>query len=215
VETDRASRRRNPDTQGDHPPARDATSGDVDTIARSLASAFADDPVMRWALGDVEDPEGRLVHVFASMARSNIREGHHVVIAGGGASVAVWRDVGRWKSPMSHWLRAMPGIVRSFRGGTVRLLRGFAKVERHHPTEPHLYLEALGTHTDRQGLGLGADALAPMLERCDREGVPAFAESSNPMNLPFYFRHGFVQRGDELRLTATSPPVIPIWREPR
>jgi GNAT superfamily N-acetyltransferase len=215
VETERANRPSHPTTRGDHPAARDATSDDVDTIARSLASAFADDPVMRWVLGDVEDPEGRLVHVFASMARGNIRDGHHAVLAGDGGSVAMWRDVDRWKSPVRHWLRSMPGIIRSFRGGTVRLLRGFAMVERHHPTEPHLYLAVLGTRAEHQGRGLGADALAPMLERCDREGVPAYTESSNPKNLPFYFRQGFVQRGDELRLTAASPPVIPLWREPR
>ncbi len=200
-----------------HPtPVRPATRTDVGTIATTLASAFAEDPALLWTLGDVADPERRLRHAFAAMARANLGvAGHHVAVTFDGGAAVMWRDVDCWKSSTLHSLRTLPAMIRTFRGGTVRLLRAFAMMERHHPTEPHYYLEVLGTHADHQGRGLGGHALAPMLECCDRDGVPAYTESSNPKNLSFYFRHGFERMGDELRLTDDAPPLFPLWREPR
>ena len=65
---------------------------------------------------------------------------------------------------------------------------------------------------DRQDAGLGAAVLAPVLDRCDAEGVHAYLESSNPRNLPFYRRLGFVAAG-EIPLPG-GPSLIPMWREP-
>ena len=45
----------------------------------------------------------------------------------------------------------------------------------------------------RQGQGLGAMVIAPVLERCDAEGVRAYLDSTNPRNRPFYRRLGFVR----------------------
>jgi hypothetical protein len=52
-----------------------------------------------------------------------------------------------------------------------------------------------------------------MLERCDREGVPAYLESSKDENLPFYERHGFAATGT-LHLPLGGPPIRKTWRSP-
>ena len=60
-----------------------------------------------------------------------------------------------------------------------------------HPDEPHAYLAMLGVDPSRQGRGLGARLIAPMLARCDDQGTLAWLESTNPGNHAFYRRMGF------------------------
>jgi GNAT superfamily N-acetyltransferase len=82
-----------------------------------------------------------------------------------------------------------------------------------HPKEPHWYLGVLATVPEQQGRGFGARTVRPVLEICDRDGIPSHLESSNARNLPFYFRHGWAQSG-ELRL-PDGPSLFPMWREPQ
>jgi GNAT superfamily N-acetyltransferase len=93
-------------------------------------------------------------------------------------------------------------------------MASLAEMERHHPTEPHWYLEVLGTDPSMQGRGVGAAVLAPVLERCDRDGLPAYLESSKAENVPWYERHGFAVVA-ELRARAGAPPSWTMRRDPR
>jgi hypothetical protein len=56
--------------------------------------------------------------------------------------------------------------------------------------------------------------MRPILERCDREGLPAYLEASSPRNRALYERHGFVVV-EEMRLAKDSPPLWRMWRKPR
>ncbi len=71
----------------------------------------------------------------------------------------------------------------------------------------------LGTDPPWQGKGLGAAVVAPVLERCDREGERAFLESSKERNTPFYERLGF-EVTEEIHVPR-GPVVWGMWREPR
>ena len=82
-----------------------------------------------------------------------------------------------------------------------------------HPHEPHWYLNVVSTVPERQGAGLGAAVLRPVLDQCDAGDTCAYLESSNPRNVPFYRRLGFVDAG-EIPLTG-GPSLIPMWREPQ
>jgi GNAT superfamily N-acetyltransferase len=93
-------------------------------------------------------------------------------------------------------------------------LQLLSAMEKVHPSEPHYYLEFLGTRRDRQNKGGGSAVMSVMLERCDLEGVPAYLESSNPRNVPFYARHGFVERGP-VAAPKGGPVLATMWREPR
>jgi len=79
--------------------------------------------------------------------------------------------------------------------------------------EPHWYLAVLGTSPGQQGRGLGGKVLAPMLERCDRTGMLAYLESSNPANVGFYRRHGF-EPHDEFVL-GDGVLITPMSRVPQ
>jgi ribosomal protein S18 acetylase RimI-like enzyme len=87
-------------------------------------------------------------------------------------------------------------------------------MEKAHAEQPdHYYLAVLGTHPDQQGRGVGSALMAPVLAKCDAEGVGAYLESSKESNVPFYERHGFAVVGE---VTFPSGPTIwPMWRDPR
>ena len=53
-----------------------------------------------------------------------------------------------------------------------------------------------------------------MLAECDRTGCIAHLESSNPRNVPFYERHGFVVEA-EYRCGGDGPLMTMMTRQPR
>jgi hypothetical protein len=51
-----------------------------------------------------------------------------------------------------------------------------------------------------------------MLARVDADGMPAYLESSNELNLALYRRHGF-EVTSEVAIPG-GPRTWPMWREP-
>lgn len=89
----------------------------------------------------------------------------------------------------------------------------FEQMAAYHPTGPHWYLPLIATDPAHQGEGLGEALMVHALERCDRDRVPAYLESSNPRNIPFYQRHGFEILG-EIQV-GSSPTLVPMLRPAR
>jgi ribosomal protein S18 acetylase RimI-like enzyme len=111
-------------------------------------------------------------------------------------------------------IRSLPRLALALGPRLPISMRAISSVERFHPTEPHWYLAVVGTEPSRQGEGIGSALLAPVLERCDHDQVPAYLESSNEANLAFYARHGFeVTR--TIDIEQGGPRIWPMWREPR
>lgn len=86
--------------------------------------------------------------------------------------------------------------------------------ELHPHDRAHAYLLMIGVTPERQGEGLGTALMAPVLERCDREGVPAYLEASSARSRALYERLGFVFMGTAVQL-PDGPQMWPMWREPR
>jgi RimJ/RimL family protein N-acetyltransferase len=84
--------------------------------------------------------------------------------------------------------------------------------ERNHLREPHYYIRTLGVATRFQGQGLGTVLLRPTLDRCDRDGVPAYLEASTERSAALYERLGFVHLG-ELQV-PNGPRFWPMQRPP-
>jgi GNAT superfamily N-acetyltransferase len=109
-------------------------------------------------------------------------------------------------------MRVFPSTLRSGLLGRRGLQLNNA-MHNAHPRERHYYLEVLGTWPGQQRRGGGSAVMTTMTERCDREGVAAYLENSNPRNEPFYLRHGFDPM-PAFDLPAGCPPLIPMWRQP-
>jgi ribosomal protein S18 acetylase RimI-like enzyme len=193
---------------------RKASQDDVRPLATALARAFADDPVMRWLLPTQQARTSRLPRLFA-MELLCLYLPHDEVyttreIVGG----ALWAPPGGWRTPPTNLARALPRLVWTLRRHMPAAVKAVSAIERVHPSEPHWYLAVVGTEPDCQRSGVGSALLAPVLDRCDRDFLPAYLESSKEANLSFYRRLGF-EVTDKVDLPGGGPRVWPMWREPR
>jgi ribosomal protein S18 acetylase RimI-like enzyme len=194
-----------------------ATEKDLRNVTNALASAFAYDPLFQWVIGvDLDRSiEPKLKILFGAMVKVELsRSNDTVFTTGDDAGAAIWKHPNDWKMSVGDMLRVLPAMLRSLGTRTPRMIGALSASEKVHPTEEHYFLEAIGTHQDMQGKGVGSELIRDMLDRCDIEGVPAYLESSNPRNVPFYARHGFEVTG-EIDIGKGAPTVTAMWRNPR
>jgi ribosomal protein S18 acetylase RimI-like enzyme len=181
---------------------------DAALVAEILADAFSDDPVGRWISPDPEYPRWCWPVIAPFLL------GHdEVYITGDRLGAAMWVPPGA-KLDIKLGLAALWGYWRRFGLGAIgRLLRLMIGMEKHHPKEPHYYLFAIGVRPEAKGRGIGSALLERVLRECDRRKVVAYLENSNPLNLPFYQRHGFEVRG-EITLRHNGPTLWLMYRDP-
>jgi GNAT superfamily N-acetyltransferase len=196
------------------PELRRARRQDLPAITRMLARAFLDDPVAAWSC-PAQSLRPRVLEGFHGTRLRQLLEHEEVWTTEQLDCAALWAPPGRYHTTPRQDLELTRCLLRP------RLLlrlplavSGLLAVQREHPHDPpHWYLAVLGTDPPAQGRGLGSRVLAPVLERCDGDGVAAYLESSKERNIAFYARHGFRVTG-EIRLPR-GPRVWPMWRDPR
>jgi ribosomal protein S18 acetylase RimI-like enzyme len=190
-----------------------AVRADLDPLAAALADAFADDPMMAWIY---PEPDTRPAHIEGFMrAALEIGFPHgHVYAAGANSAAAIWAppDVDLFDEQA---IATLFGLLSEQLGSRVEEVgTGLGGIAEHHPHNvPHFYLFVLGTARAVQGRGVGSRMLHEILDRCDRQGLGAYLESSNGRNVPFYERHGF----QVLTEVKVSEEFIarPMWRDPQ
>ena len=197
---------------GDRHSVRRVAGEDRAALAAVLAQAFHDDPVMSWFFPDPERREAQNRRFFAMRLRQLLPHGETYTVEGE-LGAALWAPPDRWRLGALDSLRMGISLLPALGRRTALITRGVDKIERSHPPAPHYYLAVLGTDPEAQGRGVGSALMRPVLEACDRDGIPAYLESSKERNIDFYARHGF-RVTDEVRMPK-GPPVWPMWRDPR
>jgi ribosomal protein S18 acetylase RimI-like enzyme len=196
---------------------RPAGPDDIDDLAGVLGRAFEDYPMMSWLVPDA-DRRARVRHPHFELALRKLwlpMPGHHVSTTPSRAGVAVWVEPDHWRLPKRRAIPVVPGMIRIHGIRTMRRIVGLPQfVEKRHPTEPHWYLQMLGVDPAHQRTGVGSALVKPALDRCDREGLPAYLETLEAENVAYYRRHGFEVR-DEADLPRGGLHVWLMWREPR
>ena len=195
------------------PVIRAARPDDVPFLAASQARAFYDDPLQVWALPDESTRLDVLTRLFALMIREASLPLGESYTDDTRSVAALWAPPGRWlvDAQTAGRLDGMADIV----GDRIPWMRRcWEAISGVHPAEPHFYLSGLGTDPPRQGQGLGSAAMAPVLERCDAQGIPAYLESTKERNVVFYEHHGFAVTGT-IVVPADGPKLWTMWREPQ
>jgi ribosomal protein S18 acetylase RimI-like enzyme len=187
------------------------TVAELPAIAITLARAFADDPVFAVLFGSAPPPE-RATRFFGIIGRMQHPHGHMYNTPGNEAA-AIWAPPGAWKMPNSQIAKNVPGLVKVFGRRFIPNLGVLSLLEKNHPSELHYYLEFIGTDPAHQGKGLGTALMQPMIERCDREGVGAYLESSKESNIAFYARFGF--ETTKVITHKAGPQQWLMWRDPK
>ena len=173
-----------------------------------LTLAFSSDPATRWTW-----PEPKVfIEAFPRFAK-----------AFGGAAFDMgtahrigWAGAALWLPPGARPDEAALGALMESTADAATATDGpklMQQMASHHPKEPHWYLPLIGIDPAHQGKGLGGALLKHATDICDRDGVPAYLESSNLANVPLYERHGFEATG---RIQVGGSPVFtPMLRRPR
>jgi GNAT superfamily N-acetyltransferase len=194
---------------------RKVRTEDRDTVVKAVARAFYDDPVFSFLMPDESRRARQLERGFSLFARRiwlPHDESYTTASAVGGA---FWLPPGKWHLSIPRQLMLTPAMIGSMGLRDLPpLLRTLSLIESNHPQENHFYLPVIGVAPEWQGKGIGTALLRPILERCDREGLPAYLEASSERNRACYERNGF-KVTDELQIPGGGPPLWPMWREHR
>ena len=190
-----------------------AKPADRPRLLRALAEAFYDDPCMSWVFRDGDRRLDQLERIFRYFGERVWFDDDLTYTTDAVAGASIWVAPERWHVGAFRELLMLPGMISSAGLRDLpRMLRFIARMESEHPRQPHYYLPVIGVAPAWQGKGIGTALLAPILARCDREGMPAYLEASSPRNRACYERNGFTATG-EMRV-SDSPPLWPMWREP-
>jgi ribosomal protein S18 acetylase RimI-like enzyme len=196
------------------PEIRKAEPADVPAAVEALAAAFYADPCWGHLLRSAETRAESLLTYFEAELGHTVPEHRQLWVTEDGSAAAVWARPGGWMVPAGVALREVPAMRRAFGRRFLLASRAAFQLVRRHPKGPeHWYLHYLGVVPERQGRGLGGMLMRPMLERCDREGAPAYLESSTERNRALYERNGF-NVTERFHLPGQGPVVRSMWREP-
>ena len=183
--------------------------------AEVLADAFAEYPLLDWALGPSESGPimryqlfrfllKRLALPFGAIFRTEFNEG-----------IAVWMRLRELPFVDDKTCAELTRELRDLLG--VRCAKGLLEIDdamkQHHFKRPHLYLYLLGVRRGFQGLGYGTRLLSAGLESANEAQLPVFLETSSERAVRFYSRFNF-QVTAEYSVSAGSPKTWTMLRMP-
>jgi GNAT superfamily N-acetyltransferase len=195
--------------------ARPAVPADSDAMTETIATAFFNDPLWSWAFAD-DSVRGVQFRVWWRVFVDSCFRNEFTWVTPNCESVAIWSPPGTDEMTADDE-EELVRLVVEFIGGDHgnEVLEVLARFEEAHPRGvPHYYLSIVGTHDDHRGHGIGEALLAENLKIVDAEHMPAYLESSNPLNLKRYMRLGFEPIG-EIVVPDGRPAVTTMWRAER
>ena len=190
-------------------PITTVTAADAEHAIAVLTLAFSSDPPSRWAWPDPQQYLASFPSFVQALGGRAFEQGTaHCLPRYTGA--ALWLPPGI--QPDEEAVVAL--IQRTITEETQEdMFAVFEQMGSYHPAEPHWYLPLIGVDPALQGRGYGSALLRHALAVCDRDGVPAYLESTSLESAPLYERHGFEVLGT-IQVGA-SPPILPMLRRPR
>jgi GNAT superfamily N-acetyltransferase len=166
-----------------------AGSDRCEVLAPVFGRAFAEDPMLRWTLGEVADPAERITRCFACFLKRALTL-EIVWETGEGQGAAVWIPPGRAETWDEHpWSQAEIGALMD--DGGRRYDTFWSWIDSRIPDEPLWLLDSIAVDPSAQGKGLGTALIADGLARARSAGEGAFLSTGTPRNVPIYKRSGF------------------------
>jgi len=186
-----------------------ADRSEASSVLSGLALGFSADPFMRWLY---PDPSAFLAHfpTVMDLFGGGAFEHGSACRAGDFTAAALWLPPGIHADEdklVAHFERTVAPAKHA------ALFATFEQMDHYHPEAPCWHLAFIAVDPARQGKGVGALLLQEGLRQCDHDGMPAYLESTNPMNLSLYRRFGFEQMG--VIKADQSPPLYPMLRPAR
>ena len=170
---------------------RRAMAHDVPAAVAVLVDAFSDYPWTRWTVAE-DDHHQRLRALHETYLSAVALPYGYVDVLGEQSrlvAVAAWIDTAR--VPVDGW-RQVGAVASRLAGDRAHAAReAEAVLASHRPAAAHITLATVGVARDQQRRGLGGRVLGMGITRAERDGVPAYLETSDASNVRFYQRLGF------------------------
>lgn len=190
-------------------PVRALNAREADRAATLITLSFVADPPSRWLWPD----RAQFLHAFPRFVHAF---GGGAFEAGAAHATADFNGVALWLPPgASSDDAALEQLFNETVSDELKtdVFLLFEQMAAYHPSEPHWHLPLIGVDPAFQHRGIGGALLRHALEKCDRDGLPAYLEATSRRNAALYARHGFerigtIQSGD-------SPEIIPMLRNAR
>lgn len=183
---------------------RNIERSDLPALCATFARSFWDDPVMRWLFPD----DGVFADgtVMADFFRRLMAHGHSLVTPDV-VAFALWVPPGRPEVDVESGSDELP---------PPELLEKFialrSALEVNTPTEPHWYLQMVGTHPDWQRRGIASRLIGEGLSWAGRDGFGVYLETETIENVAYYRHLGFEVRS-EWDVDAGGPHMWGMWQD--
>jgi GNAT superfamily N-acetyltransferase len=193
--------------------------GEESAVVAALGRAFFDDPLFGFFVPDLVKQTKALSAFMASGVKDALPFDDIWVAHAEGkvAAAAVWLPPGAYprglKRDVMSYVRSLPTFKLAGKRVFPAIgLLGAVDKAHHEVHGPHYYLAILGSDPQMQRTGAGTAVLAPVLTRCDTEGLPAYLETQKEENIAYYARHRFevVQKIE----AKGCPPIWTLLRQP-
>ena len=162
-----------------------ATAADRERVTATFVAAFVADPAVRFFFPDDQTYAKEAAGFAGTLFDQRLAYGT-VWVVEGGAAVSMWNPPGAGSAePAFH----LPSST------VARLDRYESAVRTIMPSERRWYLGVLATHPDAGGQRWGRAVMTAGLERARADGLPAYLETSSPVNVALYERSGWVVVG--------------------
>ncbi len=196
---------------------RIARQSDIPALARMLGRAFVNDPGFVCFAGSADGRAERIAPLWAALLRFGSNQLSDTYVDDELRGAALWTPPAYDQGSVRDGLRMLPSTARmtGWRG----LLRFLSAHEALHRLlaarvpEPSYYLSVLGVEPEHQGRGIGSALMRPVLERCDRDRLPATLQTFTERNLPLYRRNAF-EVVAETTIRGTSVRAWLMRRDP-
>lgn len=191
--------------------------GRVRAASLLLTAAFADDGILSRFLPGRRGQQVAIPAFFAAILGEHLQTTYTASAGRELVGVAAWAPPDAQPRSFAAQLRARSRLllVRAlFPRSSQQLFAGFRELERLHPAEAHWHLAFAGVDPLRQGEGIGASLLQPVIARADRDGVLCYLETPFPRTRAFYRRLGFEIISTQ-RPFVDARPLDIMTRKPR
>ncbi|MFJ4923566.1 GNAT family N-acetyltransferase [Streptomyces sp. NPDC088725] len=191
---------------------RQAGESDREALERLVTEAFMDDPVSTWVFPDTEQRRAMNAPFFGVFIDTAFSEGRIDILEDGSAA-ALWLQIPAGEPDGDDDTGARMRAATDPDNERTEIIPRLTDAVHPHD-RAHEYLLLIAVSPEHQGKGLGRALVAPVLERCDREGIPAYLEASSERSSRLYERLGFAFTQKPIEL-PDGPQMWPMWREPQ